>query len=179
MTTFKSSHLYRSPQYMRIAIVSLCLLILAGMNQIVMAKNKFSDIDVQNLCSAIKSELVKDIPRHMDTLINKAGISKEQWNTKYVYKVDCSGVSPLFYSLQHSAKTFKAFVDYGIDLNHPIIDDKGNVSTVKDYVRYKAKTLVKYIHIYEIIKKKKAKGCNDLPELNCTANYPYATKMGK
>jgi len=115
----------------------------------------------------------------MDVLVNKAGITKQKWNTRYVFKIDCSGTSPLFYSLQAPAKTFKALADYGIDLNHPIIDEDGNVSTVKDYVRYKARTLIKYKNIYEIIKAKKAKGCNDLPDIKCTAAYPYATKMVK
>lgn len=173
-TTFNSS------RYLQIAVVAFLTLLYSGLiNPVLADKIKFSNGEIQNLCTAIKSGAVKDIPLIMDLLINKAGISKEQWNTNYVFKVRCSEVTPLFYSLQFPAKTFKTLADYGVDLNHPIIDDQGNVSTVKDYVRFKAKTLIKYKNIYEIIKKKKAKGCNDLPDIKCTASYPYAAKMLK
>lgn len=172
--------IFYSSRYMQIIVISLLLSLYSGLIKPAWGdKITFSNNDIQNLCAAIKSGAVKEIPLYMDILIKKAGVSKEKWNTDYIFKVGCSGVSPLFYSLQYPAKTFKALADYGVDLNHPITDDQGNVSTIKDYVRFKAKTLIKYKNIYEIIKKKKVKGCNDLPDINCTASYPYAKKMVK
>ena len=171
---------FNSTRHLKFAVAGCLILLYSVVNNPVWAhKIKFSNEDTQNLCAAIKSGTVKEIPLFMDTLINKAGISKEQWNSNYVFKLSCAEVTPLFYSLQFPAKSFKALADYGIDLNHPIIDDQGNVSTIKDYVRFKAKTLIKYKNIYEIIKKKKAKGCNDLPKIKCTASYPYAAKMAE
>lgn len=80
----------------------------------------------------------------------------------------------MYYSL---TKDFKALADYGVNLNYPFEDDDDNISTVNDYVLHKIKTSkgsykVKFKKIFKILRQKKAKSCNDQPELKCTATYP-------
>ena len=80
------------------------------------------------------------------------------------------------YSLTKDFKDFKALADYGVNLNYPLVEADGNISTVKDHALHKHKTTkgserVKWQKRLMIIKKKKAKGCNQQPELKCTATY--------
>ena len=139
-------------------------------------KRMFSDSDTINLCETMKVKGSNRHARYMDILIEKSGITKEQWNKHYAFTVYCTGNMPLFYALKWQLEDFKNLADYGVDLNHFIEDEDGDVSTVKDYVKYKFRSVPKnerskWRKIYKVIKSKGAKGCKEQPELKCTAPY--------
>ena len=155
-------------------IFTLSTLLIAG--EAAAEQRMFSKTDVQNLCSTIKGVKHHNIANRMERLIKKAGITKEQWNKHYAFEVTCLGNSPLFYSLGHELEDLRALAEYGVDLNHSILDSDGNISTVKDYIRYKVKTVgsdqrSKYKRMYKIIRDKGAKGCKEQRNLKCTATY--------
>ena len=180
VNTVISINLYFTDTYitLRFFAVSLFLFTFIGVNQTANAKERmFAHMDVQEFCSEIKGRYPDNLAMHMDGLIKKAGITKEQWNKKYAFKVYCLGATPLSYSLTKDVEDFRELADYGVDLNHPFVDEDGNISTVKDYALHKRKTTkssirAKWMRILKIIKKKKAKSCNEQPDLHCTATYP-------
>ncbi len=139
-------------------------------------KRMFSRNDVLNLCETMKVDNSQRHGKYMDILIKNAGITKEQWNKHYFFKVKCVGSTPLYYALRWDLDDFVQLANYGIDLNHAFKDDDGNISTVKDYIRYKYKIAhptrrKKWRKIYTILKEKGAKSCKELPSLNCTSTY--------
>ena len=155
---------------------TLMTLLFAATYSVQAKERMFSHSDVQNFCSAIKGDYTEYLAGEMDDLIKKAGITKEQWNNHYAFKVYCLGATPMSYSLTKDFKDFKALADYGVNLNYPFVDVDGNISTVKDYALHKFKTTKSserayWLQVLKIIKKKKAKGCNEQPELKCTATY--------
>ena len=140
------------------------------------AKRMFARGDIINLCESMRMKKSDDLVELMEVLIEKADITKEQWNKYYAFKVYCTGDTPLFYSLRWELEDFQTLADYGVDLNHPIKDYDGKISTVKDYVVYKFKTVPKkerskWRKISRVIKTKGAKNCAEQPELECTAKY--------
>lgn len=158
------------------------LLLSLILSAILMAENSmaekrlFSDGNISILCGMIKSFDKENITDQMDVLIKQGDITKEQWNTKYAFKINCLGSYPIVYSLSHGLEDFMAIADYGVSLNHPFKDDDDNVTTLKDYVRHKIKTTkgsekTKFVRIFKYIRKNGGKGCKQMPELKCTATY--------
>lgn len=147
-------------------------------------KKMFSDGNVSILCTMIKSFEKRNIAAQMDALIKQGGITKEQWNKKYAFSISCLGSSPIVYTLDNDLEDFIALADYGISLEYPFRDDDDNVTTLKDYVLNKFKTLPadkrsKWKKIYKILHNKGAKGCADMPEIKCTATYEWAKPLKK
>ena len=160
------------------AILSTLLIAESSMAYDASSKKKrmFSVEHVSVLCSMIKSFDKRDITGQMDILIKEGGITKEQWNTKYAFEVNCMGSYPIVFTLENELEDFIALADYGVSLNHPFKDDDRNVTTLKDYVLHKFKTLPvnkrsKWKKIYKILHRKGAKDCSEQPELKCTATY--------
>lgn len=136
----------------------------------------FSRGNVSLLCDLIKSSEKQSLAYQMDVLVKEGGITKEQWNTKYAFEVTCLGSYPIVFTLGNELEDFIALADYGVSLDHPFRDDDDNVTTLKDYVLHKFKTLPvnkrsKWKKIYKILHRKGAKGCSEQPELKCTATY--------
>lgn len=136
-------------------------------------KQRFSNARVLELCAAINGQVRESLPMRMNNLIQEGGITKEAWNNHYAFKVYCIGQTPLEYVVDRlEYEDFKVLADFGIDLNHPITDDEGNISTPWDYAFHKFKTIdgkerLKWKYIAQYLKKKKAKGCADMPKLPC------------
>ena len=103
-------------------------------------KRMFSEENIVTLCIRIKNFKTTDLVGAMDDLIKEAGITKEQWNNKYAFTVNCLGNYPIVYAVKHDLEDFITLAEYGISLEYPFRDDDQNVTTLKDYVLDKYKT---------------------------------------
>ena len=139
-------------------------------------KRMFSEGNISILCGMIKSFDKENIAKQMDKLIKQGGITKEQWNNKYAFTVNCLGNYPIVYAVKHDLEDFITLAEYGVSLNHPFRDDDQNVTTLKDYLRDKIKTTkgsqkLKFVKMFKYLRKNGGKGCKQMPELKCTATY--------
>jgi len=148
------------------------------------AQNQYAEKDfdraaVYDLCAAIKGKRGKEvIHEKIDAVRNMAGVSKEDWNKHYAFKVTCSGAVLLTYALTSQFEDFQALVDYGIDLNHYIKVGSKDITTTKDLADHKysdrslpRKERMKWGKILKYARKHKLKDCKEQPELKCTATY--------
>ena len=162
--------------YIKSLLLILALSTLLVAEEVSAEKRIFSQGNISIFCAMIKSLDKEDIAGQMDVLIKQGGITKEQWNTKYAFSVNCLGAFPIVYALSKDLEKFKVLADYGVSLDYPFKDDERNITTLKDYVRHKIKIVdssdkSKFKRIYKILRDKGAKGCKQQPELKCTATY--------
>ena len=117
-------------------------------------------------------------------ITKKYGISTNQWYEHYIYKYYCGIDDPLFYNVMKETRLFKALINEGLDLSHPVKGLKGEVTTLKDIFTL----LLKQTHegkrhdvrrqrlstIYTILINNNAKSCSDMPKLPCGKPAKFA-----
>jgi len=139
------------------------------------AEKDFDRVAVYNLCGSIKGRSGKEvIHERMDIVRKEAGVTKEDWNKHYAFKVYCSGAVLLHYALTSDLEDFQALTEYGIDLNHFFKDGSEKITTTKDLAiqKYKDQSLsgrerVKWKKVIRYVRKHKIKGCKDMPLIPC------------
>lgn len=133
---------------------------------------------VNGLCVEINTPVDAHVVIYRtEGIAQQSGISTSQWYKHYIYKYHCGIDDPFFYNVMKETRLFKALINEGMDLSHPIKGLKGEVTTLKDiFTQLLEQTREGKRHdtrrqrlstIYTILINNNAKSCADMPKLPC------------